>query len=1068
VRRHAKAPSATTGSAARTRASRTVFGIACACVLGLAVLLGSSAPPAGAVEAFPGQGFLPDNRAWEMVSPAEKSGGEVEIQQTRTHAAADCATDCAITFLSRSGFGDAHGVSVGTEYMAVRDPDSGSNGWVTHGITPAQEPLTFTAVVSGGEGHYVDELSPDLSMGLFRSFSPLTDDPFVGNALNLYARRDLREPVEGTYELHTACPGCELTDTPLPIWNQNPFNRPDVGGHSDDFKHVLFESQEDLTGDGAGVPKAYQSDEGQLRLVGVIPPGIATACGAGGPTCVLPEESQGASVTGLGASGRLVSRALSGDGTRASFSAPVTEGGFIRTFGPESSLSHVYQRDSHGTASTADDTTVKLDASERVVPLPSRHSVYQTASTDGSRVFFFTTTALTDETPDRFVARLYMWSRDDLNDEVQKLSVYATAGQFKLLLGAEETGSLPYDASPAEVETAIEGLPAVAGSGGDVEVTGGPGDETGSLPYTIAFGGGMAEEDIPTMDADRSALSGPTSAVTDAREIAVSADTGTYTLTFDGQTTAPIAPSASATEVEAALNALSSIGAAGGSVTVTGGPGNCCGSFPYVIEFGGSLTGEDASSISIDDSALDGSVGRRGGLTVRAGAGTYTLTFSGQTTSPVAFDAEAVEVEAALNGLSSIGGAGGSVSVSGGPGNATGSQRYRISFGGALEGEAPSNIVPTADQLEGGAAIVDPYVKGGGHLTLVDVDREPVDDPGSVGGVLGASEDGSHVYFMAPGQLVAGEPASSASESPNLYHWHEGEIDYIGRFTGSGEWDDNSLAWGGTGFQWGYGMIESRVAPDGEHVLFSARGGDGFPTDAFPSGYEHGKECEGTSASCVAFYVYDAVEKDLQCASCDPSDATSTVSTLPNVEIGGTLRTAHQSYSLSDDGRFVFFSTREALVPEDVNGRVDAYRYNTASEEASLLSSGFSSSDSYFMDASADGRDVFIITKERLSGWDVDTGWDLYDARIGGGLAEPLPPPPSCEGDACQPPVPALNDPTPASASFDRRGDVGARVRRQACSKANKRAKRNGGKSRCVKKKAGGKRAAKNNRRAGR
>ena len=56
---------------------------------------------------------------------------------------------------------------------------------------------------------------------------------------------------------------------------------------------------------------------------------------------------------------------------------------------------------------------------------------------------------------------------------------------------------------------------------------------------------------------------------------------GTFTLTFNGGTTAPIAYNAAAAAVQTALNALPSVIAAGG-VTVTGGPGP---GTPYVITF---------------------------------------------------------------------------------------------------------------------------------------------------------------------------------------------------------------------------------------------------------------------------------------------------------------------------------------------------------------------------------------------------------------------------------------------------------------------------------------------------
>lgn len=63
---------------------------------------------------------------------------------------------------------------------------------------------------------------------------------------------------------------------------------------------------------------------------------------------------------------------------------------------------------------------------------------------------------------------------------------------------------------------------------------------------------------------------------------------GTFTITFDGQTTAVIARGASAATVEAALKALSNIGPA--DVRVTGGP---LGTDAVTVHFIGNLSGAD-------------------------------------------------------------------------------------------------------------------------------------------------------------------------------------------------------------------------------------------------------------------------------------------------------------------------------------------------------------------------------------------------------------------------------------------------------------------------------------------
>jgi hypothetical protein len=1095
VRSRSQRPSADTAvqAAASTsagRKARGLFGLVCLCVVGLAAFLGSGAPSAGAAQIFPGQEFLPDNRAWEMASPPSKNGGYAIPRTRRSQAAADCATECAIVFSSLAGFADAQGTGVAVDYMAVRDPEAGENGWAVHAITPKQDPLTFDAIAGGeAESMYPGEFSPDLSSAVFRAFSPLTEDPYVSGQISLYSRQDLRTPGPGSYRLDSSCAVCQATETPMPNWDGSGASKPYLAGQSADFEHVIFESTQNFTGEGQGTIKLFQSDGGAVRLVGQVPPGVSTSCGgAGDPACILPEAGgsggvAGSSIAGLGGSrGMINSRVISADGSRVNFSAPATSGGTIVGAETESGRSHLYQRDSHGTLSTADDTTVKISASEREAPIvsggaiPGTNNVYQTASADGRRIFFEAEFPLTDGTFGEPGERhLYMWRADSLNDEVQKLTVSAASGQFELLLGAEETTSLPYNAAAEEVESAIEALPSISGPGGDVTVTGGPGDVAGSSPYVITFGGGVSEEDLPTMTADRSGLAGPVSAAIATNEIVVQGS-GTYTLTFNGQTTAPLDVEVSASEMEAALNGLSSIGGAGGSVTVTGGlfPGSN-GVEPYEIHFGGTLAGEDAGDISVDDSGLtEGAVFHAGDLTVTAGAGTYTLTFGGQTTAPIAFDASASEVSSALNALSSIGGAGGSVQVAGGP---PFSERYRLVFGDALAGEVPSNITTNASGLLGGAAIVSPQVKGGGRLTLIDVDREPADGTGSTRGVFGPSEDGSRIYFVSASQLVAGEPALESARRLGVYLWDEGKITYIGSFAplpheriGA----NDTLAGVGPGRPWDFGAPSTRVSPDGRHLLFAATNGSGFPTDEFPGGYDHdGGACgPGGNAPCAELYVYHADSDELQCASCNPSGATATVDVETEVSDpvqGATLPRRHSNSPLTDNGRYVFFTSAERLVAEDRNGKKDAYRYDTQAGEVSLLSSGESDQNSYFIDASANGSDAFIATTEPLSGWDVDNAFDIYDARIGGGLPEPVPAPPSCVGDACQPPPLTLNDPTPNSSSFRGAGNPKSSRAASRCARNQRRVKSRGGKTRCVtKKRKQQKRNANTDRRAGR
>ncbi len=108
-------------------------------------------------------------------------------------------------------------------------------------------------------------------------------------------------------------------------------------------------------------------------------------------------------------------------------------------------------------------------------------------------------------------------------DEQQSITVKATGGTYTLSLTApaeasvknpktETTAPIPYSATSAEVQTALEALAIV--EAGDLSVSGGPGDATGSTPYTVSFtGGAFAHNDVAQMSADAAKLSGGSAAI---------------------------------------------------------------------------------------------------------------------------------------------------------------------------------------------------------------------------------------------------------------------------------------------------------------------------------------------------------------------------------------------------------------------------------------------------------------------------------------------------------------------------------------------------------------------------
>jgi hypothetical protein len=93
----------------------------------------------------------------------------------------------------------------------------------------------------------------------------------------------------------------------------------------------------------------------------------------------------------------------------------------------------------------------------------------------------------------------------------------------------------------------------------------------------------------------------------EVQQVAVYAEGGTFTLSFEGESTAPIAYNASSKAVQEALDSLSSVSEGGeGKVLVSGGPGGPSSGTPYRVTFAGSLAFVNVPQMSVDTSGLTG------------------------------------------------------------------------------------------------------------------------------------------------------------------------------------------------------------------------------------------------------------------------------------------------------------------------------------------------------------------------------------------------------------------------------------------------------------------------------
>ncbi len=263
-----------------------------------------------------------------------------------------------------------------------------------------------------------------------------------------------------------------------------------------------------------------------------------------------------------------------------------------------------------------------------------------------------------------------------------------------------------------------------------------------------------------------------------------------------------------------------------------------------------------------------------------------------------------------------------------------------------------------------------------------------------VGGIGGTSDDLSRVYFVAKGVLATGATAGQQ----NLYLYDAKSAGAPVRFIATLDPPYGAIA---EAQQFSIknvyqnGAITTMASKDGRLLEFvsSAR-----LTDV-----------DNHGVYSVYLFDADATANPLVCISCDPGGtAPAGISYLsqgpdgytpPTVD-NGVLQLLVPPTNITADNRRVFFETPNALVPQDQNGQADVYEW--ADGAAHLISSGTGAS-ARFSVATPSGDDVFFITANALT-WQAKSSnlRSIYDARVGGGIPQPLVPPRCEEDQTCQ------------------------------------------------------------------
>jgi hypothetical protein len=367
------------------------------------------------------------------------------------------------------------------------------------------------------------------------------------------------------------------------------------------------------------------------------------------------------------------------------------------------------------------------------------------------------------------------------------------------------------------------------------------------------------------------------------------------------------------------------------------------------------------------------------------------------------------------------------------------------------------------------------YVTSAGELEEFDLataTSTPI--AGEVPGLVGASRDATKVYLASKEVLASGAPAS---DDAKLYLYQAGGgFTYIATLAKT-DLPNQKLNFVPSPLTITPFNHTARVTPDGMHAAFMSTA---------PLTGEENIDAQSGEPDAEVF-IYDAGSGQLSCASCLSTGQRPTGRELRPFasasggqpsgvwaasQIPGNPTQLYGTRVLSADGQRLFFESFQALVGRDNNGKQDVYEWeapgdgsdptNTCTEGSpayrpandgciSLISSGTSGIDSEFLDASADGSDVFFTTNSSLV--PSDPGQiDVYDARVQGGFPSPPPPTPPCQGEACQNPPPPPNDPTPASSTFHGPGNLQEKAPRRKCPKGKVRKR-----GKCVKKNKAGK-----------